>query len=159
MDKILITVLLVVAGILASSIVVNTVVPSVQRVGGDVIAMSSRMGDRLRSDIRIVEVSAGTDSSQVQVWIKNTGASTISNPERMDVFFGEVRSFSRLPPCVQTSGVPPCWELAIENDVQWAPYATARLTITLPSPLQGSRDYVITIVLPSGVVVSKVFPL
>jgi len=159
MDKVLITVLLVVASLLASSIVVNTVLPSVQRAGGDVAAMSARVSDRIRSDVRIVETAAVPDGTQVQVWAKNVGAVTIANPDRLDVFFGPVGGFQRIPPCAQTGGEPACWEAAIENDTKWAPYATARITIRTASPLQAGRDYVVTLVLPTGVIASTVFSL
>ncbi len=159
MDKVLITVLLVVAGLLASSIVVNTVLPSVQRAGGDVVAVSARVSERIRSDVRIVETAAAPNTAQVQVWAKNVGAVTIANPDRLDVFFGEVGAFQRIPPCAQTGGQPACWEVAIENDTEWAPYATARITIYTAAPLQMGRDYVVTLVLPTGVVASTVFSL
>jgi archaellum component FlaF (FlaF/FlaG flagellin family) len=159
MDKVLITVLLVVASLLASSIVVNTVLPSVQRAGGDVAAVSARVSDRIRSDVRIVETAAVSGGTEVQIWAKNVGAVTIANPDRLDVFFGPVGDFQRIPPCAQTGGEPTCWEAAIENDTKWTPYATARITIRAASPLQAGNDYVVTVVLPTGVIASTVFSL
>mgnify|MGYP000436368309 CR=1 FL=1 len=157
MDKVLVTVLLVVAGIVSATIVVNTVVPAVQRSSGDVISISAAVSDRIRTDARIIETAAASGSTTVQVWIKNVGTVTIANPERLDVFFGPVGNFARVAPCSQTGNTPPCWELAIENDTQWAPFATARLTIELDAALSGGQDYIVTVVLPSGVPVSTTF--
>ncbi len=159
MDKVLVTVLLVVAGIVSASIVVNTVVPAAQRVGGDVMSISSAVSDRIRTDARIIETAAVAGSSTVQVWIKNVGTATVPNPERMDVFFGPMGKFARIAPCSQTGNTPPCWSLAIENDTRWAPFATARLTIELSSALDSGYDYIVTVVLPSGLPISNTFSL
>jgi hypothetical protein len=159
MDKVLVTVLLVVAGIVSATIVVNTVMPALQRTGGDVISVSSAVSDRIRTDARIIEIAAAAGSSSVRVWIKNVGTATIANLERLDVFFGPVGDFDRIAACSQTGNTPPCWRLAIENDTQWAPFATARLTIELASPLSSGQDYVVTVVLPHGVAISQTFSL
>lgn len=157
MDKVLVTVLLAMAGLVSATIVVNTVVPAVQRAGGDVISISSAVSDRIRTDARIIEIAAEAGSTTVQVWVKNVGSATIPNPERMDVFFGPVGNFARIAPCSQTGNTPPCWQLAIENDTEWAPFATARLTIELASGLSSGQDYIVTVVLPSGLPISTTF--
>ncbi|HXG41186.1 MAG TPA: hypothetical protein VNL95_00445 [Dehalococcoidia bacterium] len=157
MDKVLVTVLLVVAGIVSASIVANTVLPAVQRAGGDVVSVSGAVSDRIRTDARIIETAAAAGSQTVQVWVKNVGSITIANLERMDVFFGPVGNFQRVPPCAQTGNVPPCWEISIENDTRWSPYATARVDIELDAGLTTGQDYIVTVVLPNGVPISTTF--
>jgi len=157
MDKVLVTVLLVVAGIVSAAIVANAVLPAVQRAGGDVISVSDAVSDRIRTDARIIETAAAAASTTVQVWVKNVGSVTIANLERMDVFFGPVGSFERVPPCAQTGNVAPCWDIAIENDTRWSPYATARVEIELDAGLTSGQDYIVTIVLPNGVPISTTF--
>jgi hypothetical protein len=159
--------LLMIAAIVATVFVINAIMPAVQRTSSDIVAASDVVGDRLRSDVRIIEATGQASDDTVQVWVKNTGASTIPQIEKMDVFFGETDDFGRVSydaaaTCPFPSPPPrtePCWQYEIENDTEWAPYSTVRITIYLDYNLSASVDYVTTIVLPNGITTSKVFAL
>ncbi len=167
MDKVIITMLLMIAGIVSTAIVVNTVLPSVQRASADIVAAGDVVGNRLRSDARIIETSGADGSDEVQVWAKNVGAADIASLEKIDVFFGETDNFTRIvydaePTCVAPL-VPPrttsCWQYTLENDTKWSPYATLRISIYLDYNLAAGQEYVATIVLPNGIRVSETFTL
>ncbi len=165
MDKVLVTLLLLVASAVASSIVVGTVMPAVHRAGSDIIGVGSEVSSRIRTDVRIIEVASSAGSDTVKVWVKNVGSVKIGNVDRTDVFFGEVGAFQRITydpssncsdPALRTA---PCWQYALENDTEWSPFATVRLTIYLTAGLQAGKDYTVKLVLPSGLSVETVFSL
>jgi hypothetical protein len=159
--------LLIIAAIVATVVVVNAVLPSVQRTSSDIAAASDVVGRRLRSDVRIVETAGVVGEDFVQIWAKNVGASNIPSLEKIDVFFGETTDFERIgydeeDTCPNPSPPPRsenCWQYVLENDTEWAPFATLRITVYLTYNLETGKDYVSTIVLPNGLIASKVFTL
>lgn len=167
MDKVITSMLLIIAAIVATVVVINAVLPSIQRTSSDIAAASDVVGSRLRSDVRIVEAAGVGGEDLVQIWAKNVGASTIPSLEKIDVFFGETDDFERIgydpeDTCPNPASPPRtenCWQYELENDSEWAPYATLRIDIYLTYDLATGLDYVSTIVLPNGLVASKVFTL
>jgi flagellar protein FlaG len=166
-DKVITSMMLIIASIVALIFVVNAILPTIQRTSNDIAVAGDVVGARLRSDVRIVEASGVVDSDSVDVWVKNVGASTISSLDKIDVFFGPTDNFQRVaydsadtcpnpdpPPRAQS-----CWQYVLENDTEWGPSATLGITIYLPSNLTAATDYVVTVVLPNGITASKVFTL
>jgi hypothetical protein len=166
-DKVITSMLLIIAAVVATVVVVNSVLPAIQRTSSDIVAASDVLGRRLRSDVKIIETSGIVGEDYVQIWAKNVGASTIPSLTKIDVFFGETDGFERITydeeaTCPNPSPPPRtenCWQYALENDTEWAPYATLRITIYLTYDLAADTDYVSTIVLPNGLSASKVFSL
>jgi hypothetical protein len=166
-DKVITSMLLIIAAIVATVVVINAVLPSIQRTSSDIATASDVVGARLRSDVRIVETAGVVGDDFVQIWAKNVGASNIPSLDKIDVFFGETTDFERIgydaeDTCPNPSPPPRsdnCWQYTLENDSEWAPYATLRITIYLTYDLETDKDYVSTIVLPNGLVASKVFSL
>jgi hypothetical protein len=166
-DKVIVTMLLMIAGIVATVVVINSILPTIQRTSSDIVAASDVVGNRLRSDVKIIETSGVIGNDYVHIWAKNVGASTIPQLEKIDVFFGETDDFERItydadPTCPNPSPPPRtenCWQYALENDTEWDPYATLRITVYLTYDLETGKDYVSTIVLPNGLPASKVFSL
>ena len=96
MDKVITSMLLMIAAIVATVVVINSILPSIQRTSSDIAAASDVVGRRLRSDVRIVETAGVVGEDYVQIWAKNVGASTIPSLEKIDVFFGETDDFERI---------------------------------------------------------------
>jgi hypothetical protein len=159
--------LLIIAAVVATVVVVNSVLPAIQRTSSDIVAASDVLGRRLRSDVKIIETSGVAGDDFVQIWVKNVGASEIPSLNKIDVFFGETTDFERMtydedPTCPNPSPPPRtqnCWEYSLENDTEWTPYATLRITVYLTYDLQAGKEYVATIVLPNGLSASRVFSL
>jgi hypothetical protein len=167
MDKVITSMLLIIAAVVATVVVVNSVLPAIQRTSSDIVAASDVVGRRLRSDVKVIETSGVAGDDFVQVWAKNVGASEIPALDKIDVFFGETDDFERITydaedTCPNPSPPPRtenCWQYALENDTEWTPYATLRITIYLTYDLEADTEYVSTIVLPNGLSASKVFTL
>jgi hypothetical protein len=159
--------LLIISAVVATVVVVNSVLPAIQRTSSDIVAASDVLGRRLRSDVKIIETSGVAGDDFVQIWVKNVGASEIPSLTKIDVFFGESDNFERItydeePTCPNPSPPPRthnCWQYALENDTEWTPYATLRITVYLTYNLQAGKEYVATIVLPNGLSTSRVFTL
>lgn len=157
--------LLMIAAIVATVVVINSVMPSVQRTGSDIVAASDVVGNRLRSDVKIIETTGVDGEDTVQVWAKNTGAAEIPSLDKIDVFFGESTDFERVaydelttcPNPLPPPRVESCWQYEVENALDWEPLATLNISIYLDYDLATGTEYVVTIVLPNGISVSKVF--
>ena len=167
MDKVITSMLLIISAVVATVVVVNSVLPAIQRTSSDIVAASDVLGRRLRSDVKIIETSGVAGDDFVQIWAKNVGASDIPSLDKIDVFFGEANGFERItydaePTCPNPSPPPRtenCWQYSVENDTEWTPYSTLRITVYLTYDLQAGTEYVSTIVLPNGLSASRVFTL
>jgi hypothetical protein len=68
----------------------------------------------------------------------------------MDLFFGLDGNFNRIATIDEAGGTFPYWEWEVENDTNWNPTATLKITIHSDSPLPSGR-YFVKIILPNGV--------
>jgi len=156
-----------IAAIVATVVVINSVLPAIQRTSSDIVAASDVVGTRLRSDVKVIETAGIDGQDSVQIWAKNVGAINIPSLNKIDVFFGEVDAFERidydsLPTCPNPVPPPrtePCWQYQLENDTEWTPFATLRITVYLDYNLAAGTDYISTIVLPNGITASRTFSL
>ena len=144
MDKTIVTAFLVIAGVLSAIFVYNAIYPAIVQSGDAMTSMERRTDERLKSQIEIIH--AAESGSDVRMWVKNVGALRIAAVEACDLFFGPEGNFSRIP--FGTGN--PHWEYAVENDTEWNPTATLRITIVGYSPLASGR-YFAKMVLPNGV--------
>lgn len=148
MDKAIITVFMIVAGVVAAALVFNAVYPAIVQSNGALVSMGARADERLRSEIAVIHATKSSEYSDVAlVWVKNVGASSIKAVERCDVFFGPEGDFRLVP---YGTG-DPHWEYAVENDSYWKPTATLRVTVDLDYPLVAGERYFFKMTTPSGV--------
>ena len=160
MDKVITTMLLLIAGVIATVVVINAILPAVQRAGSDITAASDVAGSRIRSDVRIIEISAVDTDDFAQVWAKNTGAKRIDAIESSSIFFGTTTGFGYVPfdstdEC-PTPASPPrtvdCWQYVIEDDTEWGISSTVRITVYLAYDLASGTEYVMKLVLANGII-------
>jgi hypothetical protein len=148
--------MLTIAAIVAIGAVINAVLPSVGRTSGALISTSSVVEDRISSQIEIVHATGQDGSPDADLWVKNTGASTIVPLDRIDVFFGPDGDFQRVP-----HGDPgctaPCWEYSIENSTVWDPTSTLHIIIHASANLAAGTAYYLKVVTPNGIADSKYF--
>lgn len=144
MDKVMVTLLLLVAGVVCSMVLLNAVYPAITGSSGAVVDAASRIDDRIRSNVSIIEMThSGTTFN---AWIKNVGASTISGMSNGDVFFGPQGNFARIP---YGGTEAPYWTYSIENDTRWGPGATLKITITCTGTPSGEQYF--KFVIPNGI--------
>lgn len=146
MDKVLVTILLIIAGVVCTIVVINTVYPAITGGSGAIADASSKIDDRIRSQIKIIEIA--NQGNDVYVWVKNVGSTRIIAVDKGDVFFGLEGNFARIP--YGDSGSPlPYWEYSVENGTDWGPTATLKITIHLQSATPGT--YYLKLVTQNGV--------
>ncbi|MEM2141017.1 hypothetical protein [Nitrososphaera sp.] len=103
--------------------------------------------DIILTKIKVV-YATGTSSSQVaKVWVKNVGSATITNTDKLDVYFGKVGSTTRIP---YNAGSNPTWVYSA-GVTQWQIKDTVQIEITNDANLSANSTYVVRIVTPNGV--------
>ena len=141
MDKAITTVLLTIAGVVSIMAVLNAIFPVIGRSSSAVISAAGKVDDRIKSQIRIVHAAGELDVSgkwqdtdsdgdfDIFLWVKNVGASRLLAIEKSDVFFGKEGDFSRIPYVDNAGGGFPNWTYQVENDTEWKPTVTLKITV------------------------------
>ena len=147
MDKMIVTALLIIAGVVSAVVVFNTIYPAAVQSGDALTSRQRRIDERLRSQIEIIHATGKSDSSDVFVWVKNVGSSHISAIESCDVFFGLESNFARIP---YNEGTPH-WEYELENDSAWNPTATLKITIRYGATYPSAGRHFLKVTIPNGI--------
>lgn len=161
MDKAITTAFMIIVSVIVSVMVFNAVYPGVVQ-GADTLAiMQARMEERMKSQIAIIHTTGEMDSTgtwqdtngdghfNTFIWVKNIGVTRITAIADMDLFLGPEGNFTRIPYKDDAGGSYPYWDLAIENDSQWNPTATARITVYYSGTPPRGR-YFVKVVVPNG---------
>ncbi len=155
MEKTITTALLILAGIVSMVFVFNSVFPMVNRSSEAMVSMTDSIDDRMKSSISIVHAANSADRMTVYIWIKNIGSSRIAPVEGSDLFFGQEGDFVRVP-CGGTSY--PRWSYSLENDTEWGPGATLKITVEYDAD-PGAGTYYIKLVIPNGISAEDYFSM
>ena len=146
------------AAIVAIGSVVAALMPAISRAGQALVSSADVADDRLSSRVEIIHAFGADGVTQSETWVKNTGATRITALTQSDVFFGPEADFQRIP-YGGAGCAAPCWDYELENDAEWNPTATLRITIFLSSALATGNTYYVKVVAPNGVEDSKFFTL
>lgn len=161
MEKTITTAFMIVISIVVSVMVYNAVYPAAVQGSDALRSMRGRMDDRIQSQIALVHVAGELDANgvwqdsngdgrfNVFIWSKNIGSKRISAIPQTDLFFGPDGDFMRIPHESSAGGSFPRWTWTVENDTEWNPTTTLRITIHYSAPLTPGRYYV-KLVLPTG---------
>jgi flagellar protein FlaG len=142
----MVTLLLIIGGVVCCMVIINAIFPAITQSTGAIADATTKIDDRIRSKIEIIQMSdSGND---VYVWVKNVGASRIGGLNTGDLFFGLEGNFSRIP-YGEPGATKPYWNYSIEGGTTWGPTGTIKITIYLNSSPSGS--YYFKFVLPNGV--------
>ncbi len=163
MDKVLATVLLVVAAVVSVTLVINAVYPAITSSSGAMSSASARINERMRSQVEIIHASGELDSGgawqdtnangyfDVFIWVKNIGAESVVDVERNDIFLADDQMvWAWIPHAVYAAGGFPQWDYVIENGTEWTTATTLRIEISYESPLT-SGEYRVKVLTPNGV--------
>lgn len=148
MDKIIVTVMLIIGGIVAAYATFNAVYPAIERTGSAISSASDTMNDRITSDIEIIQIN--DDATTIYAWVKNIGTSEILGIENSDVFFGTESDFLRIP-FGSTGSALPYWNYQIQGtENRWTTSCTNEIMIYLASsPTPGT--YTFKFAIPNGI--------
>jgi flagellar protein FlaG len=163
MDKVLSTILLVVAAVVCVVLVINAVYPAITSSSGALSSISASMNERIKTQVKIIHATGELNSSgnwvdtnsdgdfDVLVWIKNIGTEPVDDIGRCDVFLsGSNTIWTWIPYVDYAAGSYPRWSYVIENGTEWATATTLMIKIHYSSPLT-SGQYNIKVMAPNGV--------
>lgn len=168
MDKPIITVLLIIAGVVCVCFIFNSVYPAVTQGSHAVVSMADKIDDRLKSNISIIHIASeydpqsgnwtdsnGNDDFEIFAWVKNIGTTRILRPDRSDIFFGHEGNFHRIPYTDYASGYPR-WEYQIQGgQTEWKQANTVKITIKYDtfasSGLSSGTTYMLRMIIPNGI--------
>ncbi len=148
MDKVIVTVILIIGGVIASFAIINGVYPALTRSSDAINSAANQVNDQIKSQIEIINVS--NEGSTVQLWVKNTGNSEIGNIENSDVFLSYEGNISQI--AYGNSSTPlPYWNYQLTgSNAIWRPSVTNDITIYLTAPLSPGL-YKVKVVIPNGI--------
>jgi hypothetical protein len=147
MDKIIVTVLLIIGGVIAAFAIMNGVYPALERSSSAINAATDQVNDQIKSQIEIINVSI--NGTNVQVWVKNVGASVINSVENSDVFLYSGSTIERLSYGDESTPLP-YWNYSLAGGgTSWSPAVTSEF-ILHPASLAGG-PYQVKIVIPNGI--------
>ncbi len=162
MDKAITSAMLITISMIMVMLLFNVAYPAIIE-GGDTIAnMTGRSQTRMSTQIVVVHAASELDSDgnwydantlgdfEVFAWIKNIGSTRIVAVDRLDVFFGPEGNYVRIPHQSEASGSMPYWTSQVENDTEWKPTATLKITLHYPAALPSTRYY-LKVGTPTGV--------
>jgi len=146
MDKAIVTVLLIICGVVATLAIFNGLYPALTQSQGAISSAADQASDRMQSRIKIIQ--AGGSGTQVSVWVKNIGLTTVSNIQQSDLFLSAGNSLTRV---TYNGTEAPSWSYTFpQGQADWSQTVTIGVTITLTAPLSPGT-YLVTMVLPNGV--------
>jgi flagellar protein FlaG len=92
------TALFLITAVIAAGVLINAIYPVVFNMAGTFSSATHESDQRLRTDFKIVLITANGASKIGSAWLKNTGSARIPIEEiqRSDVFCGAVGDFTRL---------------------------------------------------------------
>jgi archaeal flagellar protein FlaG len=147
-DKVIVTVLLIIGGVVSSFAIFNGVYPALSRSSAAINSATDQVGDQIKSQIEIINVN--NYGSTVQLWVKNVGTSLIGSAENTDVFISHEGSITRI--AYGSEGAPlPYWDYQLTgSSTIWGPTVTNEIAVHLAAPLAPGL-YQAKVVIPNGI--------
>jgi archaeal flagellar protein FlaG len=171
-DKAIITVLLIIAGVVCVSFMFNAIYPAINRGSDAVVSMTSVVDDRIKTQVDVIHTVSEYDPNNgpsfwndtnsnstfdIFAWVKNVGTSRILGVEQSDIFFGTAGDFERIPHEDYAAGVKPYWQDSLEDSTtEWGPGKTMKVTIVHSGSYGGSglsdnTTYLVKLIIPNGI--------
>ena len=164
MDKVLSTILLVVAAVVCVVLVINAVYPAITSSSGALSTISASMNERIKTQVKIINATGELDKNgdwqdtnsdgdfDVLVWMKNIGNVPVDDIGRCDVFLsGNGTIWTWIPYVDYADGAYPQWSYVLGgNSTEWGIATTLMIDIHYSSPLSAGQ-YNVKVMVPNGV--------
>lgn len=162
MDKVLSTILLVIASLVCVVLAINVIYPATSISSSALSSISMQMGDRIKSQMAIVHATGELDQDGVWqdtnldgdfdifIWVKNIGAIPVDNAENSDLFIGSDGDWLRVLHEDWAGEATESWNYTIENGTEWGQETTMLIEVSYDTPLS-SGDYSIKLIIPNGI--------
>ncbi len=154
MDKTITTALLIIAGVICSIFLFNTVYPMINRSSAAMVNMTDKINNRMQSQIEVIQATGSTSGKTVYIWAKNVGTSRIDAVEQSDLFLGPEGNADRIAYHLNNDGgqaALPSWSYAVANGGdEWSTGTTVKITVTFTDNLSPGT-YTLKLVIPNGI--------
>ena len=150
MDKVIVTALLIIAGVTAAGLVVATLTPIVSSSSRSVVDSQKTMAGRMATDIKVITVHTVNDEN-LTTMVKNVGNATVYSVEQSDVYITDTDGSRFIVLQYHTSTVP-YWN--VDGGVSaWTQGQTIKLNVDLGTAdaLETGHTYLLNFSTPNGV--------
>lgn len=135
MDKVIVTGLLMIAGVITAVILFGTLRTGVEEAAGTTKTAGRQADSQTRSGITVIRVIVGLNGAQLDIWVKNTGSIQIDPLEKIDIFLADIEGdwggyITYMP--AGPVGDQNTWRVASPADLDWMPGETFQLQASLP---------------------------
>ena len=149
MDKAIVTGLLVIASVVAASILVMTISPSIRTGSRSISSASISMAERIETEIAIITAEPDQTGQRIDVWLKNAGSTNIKPTSSLDLILrsGDGRRGEYVPHGVASGNG---WVVVPASHQVWHSGGTLRIQVSLTDALTSGK-YRISATTPTGV--------
>ena len=149
MDKAIVTGLLVIASVVAASILVMTISPSIRTGSRSISSASISMAERIETEIAIITAEPDQTGQRIDVWLKNAGATNIKPTSSLDLILrsSDGRRGEYVPHGVASGNG---WVVVPASHQVWHSGGTLRIQVSLTDALTSGK-YRISANTPTGV--------
>ena len=90
MDRVIVTGLLIIAGVITAVILLGVLNTSVEETAGTIKTTGKQADAQTKSGITILQVLPNGNGTLIDIWVKNTGSIQIQPLENVDVFLMDI---------------------------------------------------------------------
>lgn len=151
MDKVIVTALLIIAGVAAAGLVVTTLTPIVGTSSRSVVESQKSVANRIATDIKVLTVHA-EDTTNLKVLVKNTGTVNVGLLKQSDVYLSDTNG-SKFVYLQWGTGDQDNWNFEWDDNTVIEQGKTIMVTVKLSAPnaLETGHTYLLNFSTPNGV--------
>ncbi len=155
MDKIIVTALLVIAGVTAAALVVTTLTPIIGKSSRSVVDSQKDVATRIQTDIKVIKAHA-SDAENATAWVKNIGNANIDFIHLSDLFISSEDGTKFIP---LTNGTSTDNRWTTDKDGSWTKGETVKFVLSIDSgdALETGKTYLFSFSTPNGVASEYIF--
>ena len=139
---------LIIASVIIAGALTGIVMQKVGTFEGYYTATTEAQKDKMLSKFEIIHVSQ-INSTSVNVWVKNTGLTPLTNLDKVDAYFGLINAVNYVG---YASGTTPQW---VYNGTSarsvWTQGETVQIALQDSSALTSNESYLVQFVISNGV--------
>lgn len=150
MDKVITSVLLTIAGVVAAAMLASALLPAVSSGIGTLAVTGAAVQDRVQTDFSVEYVAQNATASQLLIWLKNTGNNVIQPLNQVSLIITGTNTYLR----PTQGGGAGQWTYTLDSTT-WLPGTTCSVVVNNTTLSSGS--YKVTVTTPNGITVSTSF--
>jgi archaellum component FlaG (FlaF/FlaG flagellin family) len=157
MDKVIVTALLVVAGVTAAGVAVATLTPVMTKSSTAVVEKAKDTSDKIGTDVKIIMVHPDSvKADAIQAFVKNVGSVNIIPISESNIYIENADGSAFYAPPYNAVAGDNTWQFTPAVPIYLGPGETMTIDIDLPQDLVAANSYVLTFITPNAI--TDIFP-